>query len=64
MNGLGLLLNQARLAFEMWFGVRPEITPELLKAIEAMVRTHSLEHRRLARYRANHRIAVLTPTLN
>jgi shikimate dehydrogenase len=35
VNGLGLLLNQARLAFEAWFGVRPEITPELHKAVAA-----------------------------
>lgn len=35
VNGLGLLLNQARLAFEAWFGVRPEITPELLRAVAA-----------------------------
>jgi shikimate dehydrogenase len=35
VNGLGLLLNQAKLAFKAWFGVTPEVTPELLKAIEA-----------------------------
>src|SRR5438552_4732916 len=35
VNGLGLLLNQARLAFKAWFGVVPDVTPELLKAIEA-----------------------------
>jgi shikimate dehydrogenase len=35
VNGLGLLLNQARLAFEAWFGVRPEITPELRAAVAA-----------------------------
>ena len=35
VNGLGLLLNQARLAFEAWFGVRPEITPELRQAVAA-----------------------------
>jgi len=35
VNGLGLLLNQARLAFEAWFGVRPDITPELLEAVAA-----------------------------
>jgi shikimate dehydrogenase len=35
VNGLGLLLNQARLAFEAWFGVRPEITPGLLEAVAA-----------------------------
>jgi shikimate dehydrogenase len=35
VNGLGLLLNQARPAFNAWFGTMPEITPELLKAIEA-----------------------------
>jgi shikimate dehydrogenase len=35
VNGLGLLLNQARPAFNAWFGTMPEITPELLAAIEA-----------------------------
>jgi len=35
VNGLGLLLNQARPAFNAWFGVMPEITPELVEAIEA-----------------------------
>ena len=35
VNGLGLLLNQARLAFKAWFGVMPEVTPELVKAIVA-----------------------------
>ncbi len=29
VNGLGMLLNQARPAFKSWFGVMPEITPEL-----------------------------------
>ncbi len=35
VNGLGLLLNQARPAFNAWFGVMPEITPALHKAIAA-----------------------------
>ena len=35
VNGLGLLLNQARPAFHAWFGVMPTITPELIAAIEA-----------------------------
>jgi shikimate dehydrogenase len=35
VNGLGLLLNQARPAFNAWFGVMPEITPALQKAIAA-----------------------------
>jgi shikimate dehydrogenase len=34
VNGLGMLLNQARPAFERWFGVMPELTPELRRAIE------------------------------
>jgi shikimate dehydrogenase len=34
-NGLGMLLNQARPAFEAWFGVMPWITPGLRRAIEA-----------------------------
>ena len=35
VNGLGMLLNQARPAFHAWFGIMPEITPELRRAIEA-----------------------------
>jgi shikimate dehydrogenase len=35
VNGLGMLLNQARPAFHAWFGVMPQITPELIRAIEA-----------------------------
>ncbi len=35
VNGLGLLLNQARPAFAAWFGVMPDITPELRQAIQA-----------------------------
>ena len=35
VNGLGMLLNQARPAFEAWFGVKPEITPELQAAVLA-----------------------------
>lgn len=37
VNGLGMLLNQARPAFKAWFGVMPEITPELRAAIEATI---------------------------
>jgi shikimate dehydrogenase len=35
VNGLGMLLNQARPAFKAWFGVLPEITPELHQAVLA-----------------------------
>jgi shikimate dehydrogenase len=35
VNGLGMLLNQARPAFHAWFGVLPEITPELRAAVQA-----------------------------
>ena len=35
VGGLGMLLNQARPAFEAWFGVLPDITPELQRMIEA-----------------------------
>ncbi len=34
VNGLGMLLNQARPAFKSWFGVMPEITPALVQAIQ------------------------------
>ena len=35
VNGLGMLLNQARPAFKLWFGVMPEITEELNTAVLA-----------------------------
>jgi shikimate dehydrogenase len=35
VDGLGMLLNQARPAFEAWFGVLPDITPELRHMVEA-----------------------------
>jgi shikimate dehydrogenase len=35
VGGLGMLLNQARPAFEAWFGVLPDITPELQQLVEA-----------------------------
>ena len=35
VNGLGMLLNQARPAFHAWFGVMPEVTAELRRIIEA-----------------------------
>ena len=35
VNGLGMLLHQARAAFRAWFGIMPEVTPELRAMIEA-----------------------------
>ena len=35
VNGLGMLLNQARPAFNAWFGVMPQVTLELRRLIEA-----------------------------
>jgi shikimate dehydrogenase len=35
VNGLGMLLNQARPAFHAWFGVLPELTPGLIAAVQA-----------------------------
>jgi shikimate 5-dehydrogenase len=32
---LGMLLHQAVFGFEKWFGVRPEVTPDLRKLVEA-----------------------------
>ena len=34
-DGLGMLLHQAVRGFELWFGQRPEVTPELRKLVEA-----------------------------
>jgi shikimate dehydrogenase len=35
VNGLGMLLHQARPAWEAWFGITPKVTPELRALIEA-----------------------------
>ena len=35
VNGLGMLLHQARPAFASWFGVQPEVTPALTQAVLA-----------------------------
>lgn len=35
VDGLGMLLHQAVPGFELWFGVRPEVTPELRALIVA-----------------------------
>ena len=29
VTGIGMLLHQARPAFEQWYGVLPDVTPEL-----------------------------------
>jgi shikimate dehydrogenase len=34
-DGLGMLLHQAVRGFQLWFGVRPEVTPQLRARIEA-----------------------------
>ncbi len=34
VDGLGMLLHQARPAFKAWFGILPEVTPELRRSIE------------------------------
>lgn len=40
VDGLGMLLHQARPAFEAWFGIDPEVTPELRRHVEqALVTT-------------------------
>jgi shikimate dehydrogenase len=35
VDGLGMLLYQAVPGFELWFGVRPEVTPELRAHVAA-----------------------------
>ena len=34
-DGLGMLLHQAVRGFELWFGQRPRVTPELRALVEA-----------------------------
>ncbi len=38
VDGLGMLLNQGRPAWKAWFGLEPEVTPELRAMIEATIR--------------------------
>jgi shikimate dehydrogenase len=33
-DGLGMLLHQAVRGFQLWFGVRPEVTPQLRTLVE------------------------------
>ncbi|MBS0532928.1 MAG: shikimate dehydrogenase [Proteobacteria bacterium] len=42
-DGLGMLLHQAVRGFELWFGVKPEVTPELRKLIEDDLAAEGLE---------------------
>jgi|KBSMisStaDraftv2_1062788.scaffolds.fasta_scaffold301617_2 shikimate dehydrogenase len=35
VDGLGMLLHQAGIAWRLWFGLEPEVTPELRAVIEA-----------------------------
>ena len=37
VNGLGMLIHQARPAFKAWFGVMPDATPELRRLAEATI---------------------------
>ena len=37
INGLGMLLHQARPAWKAWFGIETQVTPELRAALEATI---------------------------
>lgn len=37
VDGLGMLLHQARPAWKLWFGIEPEVTPELRERIAATI---------------------------
>lgn len=37
VNGLGMLLHQARPAFRFWFGIMPDVTPEIRAMMEASI---------------------------
>jgi shikimate dehydrogenase len=41
VDGLGMLLHQAVPGFERWFGVKPQVTPELRALIVADIESHS-----------------------
>ncbi|MDN5249051.1 MAG: hypothetical protein QWI73_03030, partial [Alphaproteobacteria bacterium] len=36
-NGMVMLLEQAAYGFEKWFGVKPEVTPELLDILQEVL---------------------------
>jgi shikimate dehydrogenase len=40
VDGLGMLLHQARPSFQAWFDVLPDITPELRRALEASLESN------------------------
>ena len=40
-DGLGMLLHQAVRGFELWFGVKPEVTAELRKLVEEDLAPHA-----------------------
>jgi shikimate dehydrogenase len=42
-DGLGMLLYQAVRGFQMWFGVRPEVTPQLRALVETDLAETGLE---------------------
>jgi shikimate dehydrogenase len=37
INGLGMLLHQGRPAWKAWFGIEPEVTPELRALVEQTI---------------------------
>ncbi len=37
VNGLGMLLHQGRPAWQAWFGLQPEVTPELRRMVEKTI---------------------------
>jgi len=41
-DGLGMLLHQAVRGFELWFGVKPEVTPELRRLVEEDLAPHAM----------------------
>ena len=41
VNGLGMLLHQARPAWRAWFGIDPEVTPDLRALIEGTIQDHA-----------------------
>jgi len=42
-DGLGMLLYQAVRGFQLWFGIRPEVTPELRAVVEADLTSKIME---------------------
>lgn len=57
-DGLGMLLHQAVRGFHLWFGVKPEVTPELRALVEADLRATAPAAAKAAAVKAPAKVTV------